>query len=220
VGRRAVQRSPEGNFPSRWRVPGSCATRRPSKRGYGVFGVRGGRGIRLCRTRYRLNRGVRIPGNHPRLERGRTRVVSSTVLRRRRRSATANGACFGMLSPPRVRGRCRPSPVTGRGTVRTANESEPRIPHRVCRWWAWNRPYQREATPCLPIESLRDWLTARYDAGLLDNVGCGGCVGFILALKHGAFSSILRNFGRGGRSGDARGRRSSPEPSPCGDSRN
>ncbi len=155
VGRRAVQRYPEGNFSSRWRVPGSCATRRPSKRGYGVFGVRGGRGIRLCRTRYRLNRGVRIPGNHPRLERGRTRVVPSTVLRRRMRSATANGACFGMLSPPRLRGRCRPSPVTGRGTVRTANESEPRTPHRVCRWWAWNRPYQREATPCLPIESLQ-----------------------------------------------------------------
>ena len=130
MGRRAVQRYPEGNFPSRWRVPGSCATRRPSKRGYGVFGVREGRGIRLCRTRYRLNRGVRIPGNHPRLERGRTRVVPSTVLRRRRRSATANGACFGMLSPPRLRGRCRPSPVTGRGTVRTANESEPRTPHR------------------------------------------------------------------------------------------
>uniref|UniRef100_UPI003EC13F3D RNA-guided endonuclease InsQ/TnpB family protein n=1 Tax=Halobaculum sp. EA56 TaxID=3421648 RepID=UPI003EC13F3D len=88
----------------------------------------------------------------------------------------------------------RPSPVTGRGTVRTANESEPRTPHRVCRWWAWNRPYQREATPCLPIESLRDWLNERYDAGLLDNAGCGGCVGFIPALKHGAFSSIFRNY--------------------------
>ena len=79
-----------------------------------------------------LDRSVRIPGTHPRLERGQTRVVPSTVLRRQERSATANGACFGMLSPPRLRGRCRPSPVTGRGSVRAANESQPRTPHRVC----------------------------------------------------------------------------------------
>jgi hypothetical protein len=36
-------------------------------------------------------------------------------------------------------------------------------------------------------------LTARHDAGILDNVGCVGIVGFIPALKHGGFSSIFRN---------------------------
>ena len=162
---------------------------------YGVFGVREGRGIRLCRTRYHLSRrGVRIPGNHPRLERGWTRVMPSAVLRRRKRSATANGTCFGVLSPPRLRGRCRPSPVTGRGTVRTANESQPRTPYGVCRWWAWNRPYQRGATPSLPSESLRELSYHTIRRRLRDNVGCRGFVRFIPALKHGGFSSNFRDF--------------------------
>ena len=114
VGRRAVPSVPEGNFLS---LCGEYRVRAlhvgPRNEGQAYSCVREGRGIRLCRTRYRLNRGVRIPGNHPRLERGRTRVVPSTVLRRRGRSATAIGVCFGVLSPPRLRGRCRPSPVTG-----------------------------------------------------------------------------------------------------------
>jgi hypothetical protein len=111
---------------------------------------------------------------------------------------------FWCAVTPRLRGRCRPSPVTGRGTVRTANESHPRIPHRVCRWWAWNRPYQREATPSLPIETLRDWLEARDDAGLLVHVGGGEIVGFIPALNHGAFSLTFRNGDPRGRLGSIR----------------
>ncbi len=66
-------------------------------------------------------------------------------------------------------------------------------PRREPKWWAWNRPCRREATPSLPIDTLRDWLGLRHDAGLLDNVGCRGFVGFIPALKHGAFSLHSRN---------------------------
>ena len=88
-----------------------------------------------------------------------------------------------------VCGRYRPAPVTGRSTVRMAHEPQPRALHRVCRWWAWNRPYQREATPSLPIESLRDWRSNRDDAGILDDVDCVGFVCFIPALKEDAFAS-------------------------------
>ena len=42
------------------------------------------------------------------------------------------------------------------------------------RWWAWNRPCRREATPSLPSDTLRDWLVIMLDAGIFDNVGCGG----------------------------------------------
>ena len=67
------------------------------------------------------------------------------------------------------------------------------------RWWAWNHPCRREATPSLPIDTLHDWLATMFDAGLLDNVGCAGFVGFIPALKHGAFSSKFRNRCLSGR---------------------
>ncbi len=131
VGRRAVPSAPEGNFlTSRGGTGFVRYTSALETRGWRIRRPRG-TGIRLCRTRYRLNRGVRMPGNRPRLERERTRVVPSTILRRRGRSATANGACFGVLSLPRLRGRCRPSPVTGRGTVRTADEPQQRTPHRL-----------------------------------------------------------------------------------------
>jgi hypothetical protein len=166
VGRRTGPDSPEGNFLSprgEYRV---CALHvGPRTEGQVYSRVREGRGIRLCRTQYRSNRSVRIPGDHPPLDGGRTRVVPSTVPRRRWQGATANGAGFDMPSPPHLRGRCRPSPVTGRGTVRTTNESEPRIPRRVCHRQAWNRPYRREAAPVLPNDIFRDWLGIRYDAG-------------------------------------------------------
>jgi hypothetical protein len=89
-----------------------------------------------------------------------------------------------MPSPPRLRGRCRPSPVTGRGTVRTTNGSEPRTPRRVCHRRAWNRPYRREAAPVLPVDTLRDWLGIRYDAGNTVVFDCvAGCTARIPALK-------------------------------------
>jgi hypothetical protein len=64
------------------------------------------------------------------LSEGPTRVVPSTELHRTASAewTPANGARFGMPSSPRLRDRYRPSPVTGRGTVRRANESELRTP--------------------------------------------------------------------------------------------
>jgi hypothetical protein len=198
VGRRAVRRYPEGNFPSprrEYRVRALHVG--PRNEGMAYSRVREGRGIRLCRTRYRSNWSVQIPGDYPLLDGGRTRVVPSTVPRRRWQGATANGAGFGMPSPPRLRGRYRPSPVTGRGTVRTTNGSEPRTPLRVCysRWRAWNRPYRREAAPVLPIDTLRDWLGIRYDAGHSVVFGrVASCTARIPALKGEDLRLFSRNL--------------------------
>lgn len=76
-----------------------------------------------------------------------------------------------MPSPPHLRGRCRPSRLTGRGTVRIAYEPQPRTPRRVCHRWVWSRPYQREAAPVLPIDTLRDWLELLYDADYTADFG-------------------------------------------------
>lgn len=133
VGRRGVPSGPGRQLTlSAWRVSASCATHQPSTQGYGVFGVRGGCGIRLCRIRYRLNRGVQIPATHPPMDSVRTRVVSSTVLHHDEWSAIANGACFAVLSPPRVCGNYHL--VMSRSSVRMADEPQPRTLHQVCRW--------------------------------------------------------------------------------------
>ena len=155
VGHRDVRRCPEGNFRFPSRGPDSCDTRWFSNQGAGVFGLRGGRGIRLCRPRNHFTARRPNTGQPQPFEQGRTPAVPSTVLHQPGRSATANGAWLGTVSPSRLRGRCRPSPMRGSGPVWTLDEPQPRTPSQDCRWWVWSRPYQREATPCLPIERIR-----------------------------------------------------------------
>ncbi|KYH24451.1 hypothetical protein HAPAU_34340 [Halalkalicoccus paucihalophilus] len=164
VGRRAVPSVSEGNYLSRMESTGSCATSRPLKQRAGVFARP--RGTWYLLVPHPIPPRPRRPNTvrPPPLDGGRTQVVPSTVPRRRWRGATANGADFCMPSPPRLRRRCRPSRLTGRGTVRIAYESQPRTPRRVCHRWVWNRQYRWEAAPVLPIDTLRDWLELLYDA--------------------------------------------------------
>lgn len=138
---------------------------------------------------------------HVSLSKDVTRAVPSTVLRHGGRDGVQPRTGHGLdsvVTPSRT--QASPPDSSGvTGTMRTANESEPRTPRWVCyfRRWAWNRPYRRGAAPGLPIDTSRDWLTVQYDAGWPQDSGCRNGVGFIPALTDGAFSSILRNTIRG-----------------------